>query len=300
MQKLIIEVRMNEYTARNENPNVPWTPREIINDARECRDAGASIVHFHNRTTGGLPDHSFQGYREIVADLRESCDLLLHPTLGADENEGSPAQRLSYVTRLVEEGFPVDFAPMDMGSTNVDFFNRDTCEFKTVDKVYVNTTATLMEFAHTFRVIGMKPCLAIWNVGMLRLADAFVRMGLIDAPPFLAFSFGGDETLPLHPASSAGIAAFTSLLAPEIAAQWTAIVYGGSIMGIGEEVIRKGGHLSFGLGDHSYSEFGSPTNAEMVRKVVQMARDCGRDVATPEEARSILGMAARGSRLASA
>ena len=290
MQKLIIEVRMNEYATRSGNPNVPWTPREIIEDALACREAGASSVHFHCRTGEGRPDHSFESYREVVSGLRAKSDLLLHPTLGADENGGSPAKRLSYVTRLAEQGLAVDLAPMDMGSTNVDFLDSDTGEFTTVDKVYINTTATLIEFAKAFREMGMKPCLATWNVGMLQLAQAFVRKGLVDAPPFLALSLGGEDTLPLHPASSAGLAAFTTLLAPDIAAQWTVIVFGGSIMGIAEEVIRKGGHLSMGLGDHPYSEFGVPTNADIVRRIVQLARDCGRDVATPDEARSILGM----------
>ncbi|RYD40419.1 MAG: 3-keto-5-aminohexanoate cleavage protein, partial [Verrucomicrobiaceae bacterium] len=199
MQKLIIEVRMNEYATRSGNPNVPWTPQEITEDALACREAGASSVHFHCRTAEGRPDHSFESYREVVSGLRAKSDLLLHPTLGADENDGSPAKRLSYVTRLAEQGLAVDLAPMDMGSTNVDFFDSDTGEFTTVDKVYINTTATLIEFAKTFREMGMKPCLATWNVGMLQLAQAFVRKGLVDAPPFLALSLGGDQTLPLHP-----------------------------------------------------------------------------------------------------
>ncbi len=60
MKKLIIEVRVNEYAMRDENPNVPWTPDEIARDAAAIQAAGASILHFHARKPDGSPDHAYK------------------------------------------------------------------------------------------------------------------------------------------------------------------------------------------------------------------------------------------------
>ena len=85
MQKLIIEVRVNEYASRRGNPRVPWLSAEIARDAAECRAAGATILHFHGRGPDGAPDHRFECYRDVILAAREACDILLHPTLGANE-----------------------------------------------------------------------------------------------------------------------------------------------------------------------------------------------------------------------
>ena len=82
MEKIIIEARVNELEGRNGNPNVPFTPSEVIRDAKACYDAGASIIHFHGRTPSGAPEHTPAYYLETNAGIRDACPILIHPTLG--------------------------------------------------------------------------------------------------------------------------------------------------------------------------------------------------------------------------
>src|SRR6186713_752856 len=97
---LIIEVRVNEYAMRDGNPAVPWTTREIAEDAAACRAAGASIVHFHGRADDGAPDHRFEPYRDTMLAIRDGSDILIHPTLGYVNLDASAEERLSNVMRL--------------------------------------------------------------------------------------------------------------------------------------------------------------------------------------------------------
>ena len=92
-KKLIIEMRLNEYELRNRN--VPWTAEELAQDAAACREAGASIVHFHARKADGSPAFDYESYRDVIAAIRASSDVLIHPTLGGPAHNASAQDRLS-------------------------------------------------------------------------------------------------------------------------------------------------------------------------------------------------------------
>jgi 3-keto-5-aminohexanoate cleavage enzyme len=64
--------------------------------------------------------------------------------------------------------------------------------------------------------------------------------------------------------------------------------YGGNLFGLAAAIISQGGHISIGLGDHPYNELGMPTNADLIRRIVSIAHECGREVATPAEAWQLL------------
>jgi uncharacterized protein (DUF849 family) len=72
--------------------------------------------------------------------------------------------------------------------------------------------------------------------------------------------------------------------------EWTVMCTGGNLFPVVGAAIERGGHLAIGLGDYPYAEFGTPRNSELVERVALMARQVGRDVATPSEARRILGL----------
>ncbi|RYF08022.1 MAG: hypothetical protein EOO77_25410 [Oxalobacteraceae bacterium] len=82
MDKLIIEVRMNELASKAGNPNVPYEAEEIISDALACAEAGASIVHFHGRKADGGETSDPAFYKQVISRLREQSDILIHTTLG--------------------------------------------------------------------------------------------------------------------------------------------------------------------------------------------------------------------------
>ncbi len=292
MKKLIIECRVNEYAPRHRNPNVPWSTGEIAADAQRVRAAGASIVHFHARKADGSPEHSYESYRDTVRAIRATSDILIHPTLGYVTLNAPAAERLSHIRRMVEDGTPPDIAPMDMGSTNVSVLTERGENYipEMEERVYQNSTATLHYFADHIREYRLKPYVQVWNLSFMREVHQFFKVGWLDAPVFAEFVCTDNHCIGGHPGTTKGLQAFIDFVPDDVPMEWTVCNYGGNLLPLVAQAITQGGHVSIGLGDYHYNELGTPTNAELVARVVDIARAAGRPVATPEEARQILGI----------
>ncbi len=292
MQKLIIEARVNEFMMRDQgNTNVPYTPEEIARDAVACREAGAAILHFHARKPDGTPEHDTASYAETVGLIRGACDILVHPTLGYVTLDDSAERRLAHILDMAKNpATGPHFAPMDMGSVNVDRYNDQARRFETTNLIYKNSTATLTYFGENIRKAGLKPYLVSWNIGFTRYIDAFMDMGLIDGPAFICFCLTDNTWLGGHPGTLKGLQAHLDFLPRDKDVEWTVVNFGGNLFALAGAIIQLGGHISIGLGDYTYREIGMPTNADLVARIAQMARDLGREIATPDEACAILGM----------
>jgi uncharacterized protein (DUF849 family) len=292
VRKLIIEARVNEYMMRGQgNPNVPYTPEEIARDAVACREAGAAILHFHARQPDGTPDHAAASYAETVRRIRNASDILVHPTLGYVTLDAGPEARIAHILEMAKDpqGAP-HFAPMDMGSVNVDRYNAQARRFETTELVYRNSTGTLTHFAGAIRGAGLKPYLVAWTIGFTRYVGAFMDMGLLEEPGYLCFCLTDNTFLGGHPGTLRGLQAHLDFLPPDRRIEWTVVNFGGNLFSLAAPIIAQGGHISIGLGDYTYHELGQPTNADIIRRVAEIARELGREVATPEEAKAILGM----------
>jgi 3-keto-5-aminohexanoate cleavage enzyme len=291
VKKLIIEARVNEYAPRTHNKNVPWSVSEIAENAAACRKAGASVVHFHSRKHDGTPEHSYESYRDTVKAIRAKSDILIHPTLGYVTLNAPAHERLSHIRRMVEDGTPPDIAPMDMGSTNVSVID-ETGKYipDQEERVYQNSTATLHYFADHIRKYKLKPYLQIWNISFMREMEQFFKVGWLDAPVFAEFVCTDNHCIGGHPGTAKGLQALIDFLPPNVPVEWTVCNYGGNLLPLVAQAISQSGHVSIGLGDYHYNELGEPTNAELVARVVQIAREFGREVATPSEAKQILGI----------
>jgi uncharacterized protein (DUF849 family) len=292
VRKLVIEARVNEFMLREQgNPNVPYTPEEIARDAVACREAGAAILHFHARKPDGAPEHDVASYAETVRRIRSSCDILVHPTLGYVTLDDGPERRLAHILDMARdpETGP-HFAPADMGSVNVDRYNEQARRFETTNLIYKNSTETLNYFTRNIRKAGLKPYLVSWNIGFTRYIEAFMDMGLIDEPAYICFCLTDNTWLGGHPGTLRGLQAHLDFLPADRRTEWTVVNFGGNLLGLAGAIIQLGGHISIGLGDYAYREIGQPTNAELVARIARMARDLGREVATPDEAKTILGM----------
>ena len=293
LPKLIIEARVNEYASRRDNSNVPWTPQEIAADAAACRDAGAGIVHFHARNPDGSPNHDADAYAATVALVHERSDVLVHPTLGATALDAPPERRIAHIVEMARDPRTrPDFAPMDMGSTNLDLYDPRARRFRTTETIYKNSTGTLQHFAERIRAAGLKPVLVSWSIPFTRQALAFLDAGLVDEPLYLAFILSDGPILAGHPGTKAGLDAHLAFLPVDRRIEWSVCLVGGSLLDLAEEVIRRGGHIAIGLGDYSYAETGAPTNAELVARIAAIGRRHGRGPAEPAEIRAMLGMAA--------
>jgi uncharacterized protein (DUF849 family) len=289
MKKLIIEVRMNEGAKKADNPHVAYTPSEIIADALACAEAGAAITHFHARNADGTESNATEDYREILAGIRAHSNVLVHPTLGRFRGGAGPDERLSHIQALSEHSnLRPDIAPLDMGSNNLDFWDPEASAFKGDGYIYANTTADLRTMAGRLKDYRVKPELAIWTIANARLMGAFIDAGLLAEPAFAVLFLSGEGFLGGHPATSAGLRAFVDTL-PARRIEWSVLAHQADLLRLAPEIIALGGHISIGLGDYAYPELGRPSNADLVRRVVSIANTMGREVATPDEAREMLG-----------
>lgn len=290
MKKLIIEVRVNEYAMRDGNPHVPWTPEEIGRDARAIRDAGAAVIHVHARQPDGAPAHGVADYAAVFRAIRNSSDLIIHPTLG-QINVAGQGERIRHIIELARDpALKPEIAAIDTGSANIDIFDARTATFRSTGKVYVNSHDTLIQFAREFARVGVKPVISAWNGPFLRTGEALMQMGLIAEPAYALLVHCEGGLLGGHPASNDGLGAFLTHLPKGRRVEWTVCCKHGNLFPLAMRAIAEGGHVSIGIGDYDYPELGSPTNADLVREVVNMARLVGRPIATPAEARGMLGL----------
>jgi len=292
VEPLIIEARVNEYATRHRNKNVPWLPREIASDAAECFKAGASIVHFHGRGADGSPDNRFETCRDTILAVREISQILTHPSLGYLTVGSSAEERFANTRRLAENrASRPDIVPLDMGSVNADLCDARTTGFRSPGSVYVNGTDMLIEMSTRIRDAKIKPALVAWNVSFLRLIEAFTNMKLFDAPLFVSLVLTDRILIAGHPGTLQGLEAYLAFLPKNVSLAW-AVTYIGGRLGdqMLDRIILAGGHLQVGLGDYPYADHGCPTNAEVIAEITNRAKALGRAVASPEEAKRILGL----------
>lgn len=292
MDKIIIEARVNELATRRGNPHVPFLPAEIIADARACHQEGAAILHYHGRAEDGAPDHAPEFYLETNAGIRATGDMLIHPTLGYVANDADALGRFAAVEEMMKSAETApDFAPMDCGSVNVDWWNPEEGRYDTTDLIYRNSTGTLMHFAERIAHHGLKPYLVSWNVSFTRQIEQFLKMGVLREPAYICFCMTDEIIFAGHPGSEAGLDAHTAFLPAGFETVWTVVNYKGDLFELTEKIIRSGGHISIGLGDYAYRDGArNLTNAQIIAKVVAQARILGREVASVEETRDILKM----------
>jgi 3-keto-5-aminohexanoate cleavage enzyme len=290
-KKLIITVRVNEYAPRTPNKHVPFTPDEIADTAAECRAAGASIIHFHARNADGSPCHTPEVYAEIAGKIRERCDILIDSTLGQitvkeDEN------RLAHIKLMGQQSSTrPDFAAVDTGSSNIDAYDRANKRFKTLDKVYLNSTETCLFLAKGMTEAGVKPHLSVWAVPFVRMVEAFLDMGAIREPAYVQCVLSEGGIIGAHPCTPRGLEALIDFLPRERRIEWTVACKEGNLLNVAATALERGGHLAPGIGDYPYEELGCPGNAELVHRFAELGRAAGRFPTSTDEARELLGIA---------
>lgn len=295
-EKLIIDVRINEYAMRDPNPHVPYSPEEIAGQALECWREGASIIHYHARDPlTGAPSTDPALYAQTVRRIREKSDLIVMPTNIPANDVLAPLSSEARIAPIMEIAknpmTKPELAPIDMTTCNLDVFDPVAGRFKTTERVYVNTTKSWRVFADSFRSVGVKPVPFLWNVGSVRALDVFLAMGVFEEPLWCEVVLTDGGNLMGHPGTIAGLDAFLDFFPRDAKWIWSVLSFGGNVFAVAAAAMERGGHVSIGLGDYHYRELDLPTNAGLVKRVVQLAGDMGRPVATPAEARAALGLA---------
>ncbi|MBP5751092.1 MAG: 3-keto-5-aminohexanoate cleavage protein [Firmicutes bacterium] len=271
MDKLIISCCIcgAEVTKEN-NPAVPYTVEEIAREAKSAYDAGAALIHLHVRWDDGTPTQDKGRFQECVDAIRKVCpDVIIQPSTGG-------AVGMTDLERLQSnEITPTpEMATLDCG----------TCNFGG-DEIFINTDNTINNFGDIMKERGIKPECEVFDKGMIDLALKAAKKGHIDYPIHFDFVLGVQMTATVRDL----VFMATSIPA---GCTWTATGIGKTAWDIAAATIAMGGHVRVGFEDNVYMSKGvlAKSNGEMVERVVQLAKLMNREVATPAEAREILGL----------
>ena len=271
MEKLIITAAIcGAEVTKEHNPNVPYTVEEIGIEAEKAYKAGASVIHLHVRRDDGTPTQDRERFRQCIEEIRRRCpDAIIQPSTGG-------AVGMSNAERLQPVDLVPEMATLDCG----------TCNFGG-DEVFVNTENTIKEFGQKMIELGVKPEIEVFDKGMIDMAIRLHKKGFIKAPMHFSFVMGVNGGI-------SGEMRDFLFMKESIPAGSTF-----SVAGIGRYEfslatmsILTGGHVRVGFEDNIYVEKGvmAESNAVLVEKVVRLAKELGREIATPKEAREILGL----------
>lgn len=273
MEKLIITAAIcGAEVTREHNPAVPYTVAELVREAKSAVAAGASIIHLHVREDDGTPTQSAARFKECIEAIREACPkAVIQPSTGG-------AVGMSNAERLQPVSLRPEMATLDCGTVN---FGGDD--------IFVNSENTIIEFAEKMLELKVKPEIEVFDKGMVDTAIRLHKKGFIAAP--LHFNF----VLGVNGGISATLRDLTFLqgsIPP--GSTFTVSGIGRAQFQMAAASIIAGGHVRVGFEDNIYLEKGvlAQSNGELVAKAARLAKELGRSIATPAEARKILGLAA--------
>lgn len=276
MDKLIITAAIcGAEVTKEQNPAVPYTVEDIVKEAKSAVDAGAAIVHLHVREDDGTPTQSRDRFQECEEAIYKACpNVILIPSTGGAVGM-TPDERLqSTDTTPIPE-----MATLDCG----------TCNFG--DEIFDNTMPTMRAFGKRMIERSIKPEYECFEMGHLDTILTMARKGEVPGAP-MQFNF----VLGVPGCTPATVDNLCWLVKNIPAGStWTSTGIGRHAFTLAAPTIVMGGNVRVGFEDNLYLERGvlAKSNGELVDKVVRMAKLLGRQVATSDEAREILGLAKR-------
>lgn len=280
------------------SPYLPITPKQIADEAVRAWEAGAAVAHIHVRNPEtGQPSPDLELFRQVVTDVKRRCNIILCLTTGGGLGM-TAEQRVAVVPT-----FKPELASFNFGSMNFALFpvlSGGRYEFErewekqylamTEDLIFPNTFKTMREFCGYFKENGTRPELEIYDLGMINNAAFMIERGFLQRPPYMQFVMG---ILGGAAATVENLQYFYRVAKDVIGDfHWSVCAAGRHQMALCTQSLLMGGNVRVGLEDNLYLERGvmAKSNAEQVEKIIRIARELGREPATPDEARQILGL----------
>lgn len=263
--------------SRRQCPGIPYTPEEIGEECKRAYDAGAAVVHVHARQDDGSPTFDPKVFARIKEEVTKRCPVLLNFSTGTLLDDVS--EQCSYIA----ESRP-HIAALNMGTMNYSKYSESRKDF-VFDMVFANTYSKIKRLLEAMNAAGVKPELECFDAGHTYGIWPLLDMGVLKKP--LQFSFivnvlGGIpplvESLQLQ----------TKIMPPE--SEWEVIAISKSGWRMIGAALALGGNIRAGLEDNLYLPNGqmARNNGELVEVAARMVRDCGREIATVEQAKQIL------------
>ena len=273
MAKVIITAAVcGSNPTKEMNPAVPYSPAEIADEVVACSEAGAAIAHVHVRDPKtGAPSHRLDLFEEVVERVRSRCNILLNLTTSGLNLSGDniTERRLEPVTLKPE------LASLDVGSVN---FSRFT---------FHNPPEFAETASQRMRENGVKPEIEVFDLGHIEQAKDMISRGLFDNPPYFQLCMGIRWGVPATPENL--LAMHRSL---PVNVPWSVLGVGKSQLTMITMAMLLGGNVRVGFEDNIYLRKGvlAKSNADFVHAAVQLVKILQKEVATPEDAKEILGI----------
>lgn len=304
MEKLIVTAAITGGASPEGNPYLPKTPKEQVQATLEVYEAGASVVHLHPRNPEtGKGETKALWYEEAIVPIREQCDIIINVSTGGGTGkrvdgdwlfkevpEESVKGRIAVIPELAKNPMTKpDLASLNAGSPVIDIYNRKKKEFL-LKFVMVQSFPDMVHMAETMKAHGVKPELECYDIGMINNAKVLSELGHIEEPLYFQCVLG---VLGQIPATVDNLIHMVRNI-PE-GSPWSVCAVGLNEFPMTTMAIIMGGHVRVGFEDNIYLSRGVPakSNAELVEKIVRIARELGREIATPDEAREILHLPKR-------
>ncbi|HEY8528656.1 MAG TPA: 3-keto-5-aminohexanoate cleavage protein [Paenibacillaceae bacterium] len=258
------------WPTKKDTPYVPLTPEEIADEVYACWKAGAAVAHIHVRDDEGRPSMSFEKFEKTVKLIRERCDIVLNLTTSGgldftDEERMRPFKELK-----------PELASYDCGSMN--WMHTS---------VFLNTPSFLEKLGQEMQAAGVKPEVEIFDTGMIYNAEYYIKKGVLKPPVYYQFVLGAPGGIA---ATVENLVYLRSLIPKD--AIWSAFGIGRMHLPILYATLALGGNIRVGMEDNIYYSRGvlAKSNVEFVERAKRIVEEMGKSLATPDEAREILGL----------
>ncbi len=270
MSKLIITAAIQgAEISKSDFPPLPITPKETAAEALGAWNEGAAVIHLHVRDAEGRPTQDKEVFQANIEAIRAAgCRAVIQVTTGGAMGMTAP-ERIQPVTLGPE------YASLNTGSINFG------------DGVFLNPPGIMRDLAAAMKENGVKPEFEAYEEGHIHNALALVNEGLVEPPLNFQFVLGVPGAMAPRPKN---LLLLTEAI-PE-GSNWGVAGIGRHQLNLGTMSLLMGGNVRVGFEDNIYYSKGvlAKSNAELTARMVRLARELGRDIASPDEAREILGI----------
>lgn len=298
MEKLIITAAITGGASPEDNPYLPKTPQEQVQATIDCYNAGASVVHIHARNPEtGMGENKVEWFKQAIIPIREKTNIIINVTTGGTGKrvdgdwlykeipEESVKGRIGIIPELCKNpGTSPDLASFNAGSPVIDIYNRKRKEWL-LKFVMVHSFPDMVYAAETMKKYGVKPEVECYDIGMINNAKVLAELGHIEKPLYFQCVLG---VMGQIPATAENLLHMIRNIPEE--SPWSVCAVNLNEFPMTTMAIILGGHVRVGFEDNIYLSRGvrAKSNAELVEKIVRIAQELGRDIASPDEAREIL------------
>lgn len=273
---------------RQQCPAIPYTPKEIAEEAHRAYNAGATVVHIHAREDDGAPTWRLEVFQEIAAEVRARCPVILNFSTGSIDDDTSLQEA------IIREVRP-EIAALNMGTMNYAKYSNSRKDF-VFDLVFPNTFTKIKNLLRAMNDAGVKPELECFDAGHTNSIWPLYDMGLLQKPTQFSFIM---NVLGGIPPTVEAIQLQRNQIPP--GSTWEVIGIGRPQWRLLASSLVLGGNIRVGLEDNFYLPDGrmADGNGPLVDQAVALTRMVGREVASIEEARAHLSLSTRPSPPAS-